>query len=109
MLTPRAKRAIARRVLLVAGVILAIIFTFWQRALLYRIGVEDFAERQRQEYAWTGRRGMSLDDYVRFRTEGHLIRKDSQAWRDLYRDLAVPKEASVFCPVRRRWTSLPVI
>ncbi len=98
MLTPRAKRAIARRVLLVAGVILAIVFTFWQRAVLYRVGVEDFAERQRQEYAWTGRRGMSLDDYIRFRTEEHLIRKDSQAWHNLHRDLAVREEDSFFLP-----------
>ncbi len=52
-MTPEAARAIARRLLLMAGTILGIVFALRPQAQLYRVGVTDFAERQRNEHGWT--------------------------------------------------------
>ena len=84
MQTARARRAILRRALLVAGIILGIVCAFWQRAVLYRIRAVDFADRQQREYAWTGRRTMPLAQYIAQKTEGHLLYRDGEAWLDFY-------------------------
>lgn len=99
-MTPEAARAIARRLLLMAGTILGIVFALRPQAQLYRVGVTDFAERQRNEHGWTGRRQMTLSDYIRDRTEGRLLRKDGQAWLDLYTQVATGGEDRFFRPNR---------
>jgi hypothetical protein len=99
-LTPRAKRAVARRLLLIAGVVLGVAFALWQRLELYRVGVVDFAGRQRNEYAWTGRRQLDLAQYIRDKTEGHLLHKDGPAWLDLYRETLGCDPYAFFLPSR---------
>jgi len=96
MLTRRANCAILRRVFLLSGVILGITFAFWQRARLYRVNVGDFAARQQREYAWTGRRQMSLEQYINYKTDERLVCKNSQAWVDLYREVADREDYSFF-------------
>jgi hypothetical protein len=86
---------------LVVGVLSGVVCAFWQRAELYRVGVTDFSQRQRCEEAWTGRRGMELSEYVKDRTEGRLLRKDGQAWLDLYKEVVVRDEPGFFLPRRR--------
>jgi len=103
VLTPRAKRAIARRVLLVGGIILAITFAFWQRSELYRIEAVDFASRQQEEPGWTGHRQKTLNDYVGYKTEGRLLHKTGQAWLALYEELASVGQDRFFRP---SWTPL---
>ena len=99
--TPRAKRAIVRRLFLISGVILGVVFALWQRTALYRVSAVDFAQRQRNEYGWTGRRQMEPTDYIRDRTEGHLLRRDGQGWLDLYREVVASGEYRFFLPSRR--------
>lgn len=83
------------------GVISAVTLALWQRSELYRVSVVDFAQRQRNEYGWTGRRQMELTDYINDRTEGHMLHRDGQAWRDLYREAAACGEYCFFPPDRR--------
>jgi len=80
MLTPRAERAIARRVLLVGGTVLAITLALWQRSELYRVEAVDFAHRQQEEPGWTGRRQKSLPDYIAERTRERLRQQAGRAW-----------------------------
>jgi hypothetical protein len=98
MLTPRAKRAIIRRVLLVAGIILAITFAFWQRSELYRLEVVDFASRQQEEPGWTGHRQQPLKDYISDKTEGRLLHRTGQAWLALYEELTSAGQDRFFRP-----------
>jgi hypothetical protein len=65
---------------------------------LYRVGVTDFAQRQRDEYGWTGRRAMELADYIKNRTEGRLLRMEGQAWLDLREEAAALGEQGYFLP-----------
>lgn len=98
MQSPRARRAVLRRLLLIGGVVSGIACAFWQRAVLYRVHVVDFAARQRNEYAWTGRRDMALDDYIRYKTEGHLVRKEGAAWKALCDVPAADEDYRFFLP-----------
>jgi hypothetical protein len=100
-MTVRAQRAIVRRLVLIAGTLVGIIFAFWPRPVLYRIGITDFAQRQRGEYGWTNRREMELADYIKDRTEGRLLRVEGQAWQDLYKDVAALGEQGYFLPDQR--------
>jgi hypothetical protein len=106
MLTPNAKRAVVRRVLLVGGTLLAITFALWQRSELYRVEVVDFASKQQEEPGWTGHRQVSLQDYVADRTEGRLLHKVGQAWLDLYADVAAARPYRFFLPDQTPWNEL---
>ena len=99
-MTTRARRAILRRGFLVAGVVIAVVFALWQRAELYRVSAVDFAQRQRRESAWTGRRQVELVEYIQGKTAGHLLRCDGLAWTDLYRGVAVDGEYRFFLPTQ---------
>jgi len=103
MLTPRAERAIARRVLLVGGTVLAITLALWQRSELYRVEAVDFAHRQQEEPGWTGRRQKSLPDYIAERTRERLRQQAGPAWLALYEDLSAAGEYRFFLP---GWTPL---
>ncbi len=106
MQSPRARRAILRRVFLIGGVLLGVASVFWQRAVLYRVRIENFADRQQHEYAWTGRRDISVDEYIRYKTEGHLVHKDGPAWQDLSDRLAADGEYHFFLPDHRPLSEL---
>ena len=100
-MTARSKRAIVRRLVLIAGTVLGIMFALWPRPVLYRVGVTDFAQRQRDEDAWTGRRTIALADYIKDRTEGRLLKMEGQAWQDLHKEAAALGEQGYFLPDRR--------
>jgi hypothetical protein len=98
MLTCRAQCAIARRVLLVTGTLVAISFALWQRNELYRIDVVDFASRQQEEAGWTGHRQQPLKDYIDYKTEGRLVRRAGRAWSGLYENLGPAGDYHFFLP-----------
>jgi len=103
MLTPRAMRAIVRRVLLVTGTIVALTFALWQRSELYRVETVDFASRQQAEPGWSGRQQKSLQDYIAERTEGRLLHKTGPAWLALYQEFSSAGQYRFFLP---SWTPL---
>lgn len=100
MLTSNGKRAVVRRVLLVAGILGGITLALWQQGGLYRVEVVDFADRQRTEPGWTGHREQPLQDYVAYKTEGRLLRKAGEAWSALYKDIASARPDHFFAPGR---------
>jgi hypothetical protein len=106
MLTRRAKHAVARRVLLVGGVIGALTLALWQQSELYRVARVDFASRQQDEPGWTHHRQEPLQDYIEYKTQGRLLEKTGQAWLDLYQELGPAGEHRFFSTGRPPLTEL---
>ena len=98
MLTRRAKCAIVRRVFLIGGTVAAVTLALWQQSPLYRVESVDFANRQKEEPGWTGRRQEPLKDYVAGRTEGRLLHRADRAWLVVYEDLARDGQHRFFLP-----------
>ena len=100
----RSQRAISRRLLLVAGVLLAIAYILHPRPVIYRVAAADFAEKQKNRPAWHSERQLSLSDYIKKTTEDRLLIVEDQAWLDLRHRCQAATDWILLAPSEMPWT-----
>ncbi len=82
-MSQRSQRAILRRLLLVAGILLSVTLILRPSPVIYRVAATDFAEKQKNRPAWHSARQLSLSEYIKKTTEDRLLIVESQAWLEL--------------------------
>lgn len=97
-MTPKALYAAARRLCLLAGIILAVTTCFLARPELYRLARVDFTEDQSNERGWSDHKDDPLDEYIAYKTENRVVSVSGQAWQDVLQKLST-KEFTFVNPI----------